>query len=207
YRNASWRTMLICLGLALPLSGLALYNHHVFEDFFMTGYQLQSIRPHDTTFIFQQIARGYYGQAFGTIIRNAAVLPEILMTGIPWIILLPPAMVWGRKNLDRKLYIFLSGWILSNLLVYLQYRMLMPHTFVIISRMYLPLVGPSAILVAAYCEQLGKFVPFIVCLFTVMISLMFFAFYLHTIHIPFFTIDLTTYFGSIQEVVSVYYPG
>jgi len=189
----------------LPLCGLFYYNAAVFGKMFATGYQLQTIRPQDTTFIFQQVMRGYWLNVYETVLRNVTVLPEILVSGMPWIIVLPPALVWGYKNMERRLYFVLTGWIVTVCLVYFQYRMLMPHIFVIIARMYLPLIGPAVIISGFYLQHLHRNGPLLIALLIFMVSILFFMFFLAQIGCPFFGIGPEHLFIPARDVLSLFY--
>ncbi|MBN2384841.1 hypothetical protein JXQ70_18365 [bacterium] len=197
---------LFLMAFLMPVMALFHYNVLVFGKMMATGYQLQDIRPQDTTFIFQQILRGYWLNVYGTIIRNLTVLPEILITGMPWIVLVPAAMIWGYRHLDRRLYCILAGWIVTVCLVYFQYRMLMPHSFVIISRMYLPLIGPSVILIALYVHQIHQKAPAVTLVLVTVISIVHFMFFLAQVGVPFFGLLPETLFAPVRDVLGLFYP-
>lgn len=196
----------LSIGFIIPIIGLLVYNVSIFGKFLATGYTLQPIRPQDTTFIFQQILRGYWINVYETILRNFTVLPEILVSGMPFLLLLPAALLWGYKNLERRMFIILSGWIISILMVYFQYRMLMPHIFVIISRMYLPLIGPSVILIGLYLHHLGRLYSKMVCIISVVSCLFFFAFFLSRIDVPFLGINHDGIMSPVQDVLGLFKP-
>lgn len=198
--------LLMFFSFCLPLIGLFAYNDHVFGRFLATGYQLQNIKPQDTTFIFQQLLGGNFYQGVETVMRNIVVLPEILLSGYPWLLLVIPAFFWGWRHLEHKYYIPLTGWFAGICAVFFQYRMLMPHNMVIISRMYLPFLCPAIILVSLYVSHLGNRFLIVLSVVTVAIGLLYYLFFLSLLDVHIFGFQVNSLFGEIRDVHTVLHP-
>jgi|GEM_PF-6043237 len=133
-----------------------LYHSAAFGSPWRVGYQfIEHPRNEGINFVHQYLAAGRLHDAFYSLVRNFAVIPEFVILLLPVTILLFPGMCSYRILKGRYFFLILF-WMVAFWLVYAEYVLLQASVYLIIGRMYLPVLFPAALFGAAFLHRFNN---------------------------------------------------
>jgi len=147
------RFLCFFLPIMMVFTLLGFYHDAVFGGPGQVGYTfIEHPRNEGINFSHQYLASGRAGEAFASLARNFLVIPKFLILVLPATLLMLPG-IYAYRRMDGRYRSLLLLWMAAFWIVYAEYVILQASTYLIIGRMYLPVLLPTALFASAFLHR------------------------------------------------------